>query len=219
MNNYVAYYRVSTARQGSSGLGLEAQQEAVKRFISGELLAEFTEVESGKNDKRKVLQEAISKAKSLDAVLIIAKLDRLSRDAGFIFELKKAGVKFVCADMPEANQFTIGIMAVLAEHERTMISERTKAALKARAARGLSLGNKDNLSLEGRKMGQKANKENAKENNKQITDIITLYKEKGFTYQAIANKLNDLGYKTKRDKAFRSGSVYHIERQSFPSPC
>jgi DNA invertase Pin-like site-specific DNA recombinase len=140
---YVAYYRVSTAQQGRSGLGLEAQREAVRAFLAGgagELAEEFTEVESGKNDARPQLARALAACKLTGAVLVIAKLDRLSRDAHFLLGLEKAGVEFVAADMPNANPLTVRLMAVIAQSEREMISARTKAALAAARARGTKLG-------------------------------------------------------------------------------
>ena len=139
----VTYLRVSTARQGKSGLGLEAQQKAVSDYLSTgqwNLLEEFVEVESGKNSKRPKLLEAIELCKASGAKLLVAKLDRLARDAHFLLSLKKAGIDFVCADMPEANRLTIGIMAMVAEEERKAISKRTKEALAAAKARGVQLG-------------------------------------------------------------------------------
>ena len=139
----VTYLRVSTARQVKSGLGLEAQQKAVADYLSTgqwNLLEEFVEVESGKNSKRPKLLEAIELCKASGAKLLVAKLDRLARDAHFLLSLKKAGIDFVCADMPEANRLTIGIMAMVAEEERKAISKRTKEALAAAKARGVQLG-------------------------------------------------------------------------------
>ncbi|MDB5593730.1 MAG: Resolvase domain protein [Hyphomicrobiales bacterium] len=140
---FVTYYRVSTARQGASGLGLEAQRKAVADFLNGgkwTVVAEFTEIESGKNDDRAELANAIAACKAYGAKLCIAKLDRLSRDAHFLLGLEKAGTDFVCADMPKANSLTVGIMAMVAQEERRMISARTKAALAAAKARGTKLG-------------------------------------------------------------------------------
>jgi len=139
----VTYLRVSTARQGKSGLGLEAQQKAVADYLSTgqwNLLEDFVEVESGKNSKRPKLLEAIELCKASGAKLLVAKLDRLARDAAFLMNLKDAGIDFVCADMPEANRLTIGIMALVAEQEREAISKRTKEALAAAKARGVQLG-------------------------------------------------------------------------------
>ncbi len=139
----VTYLRVSTARQGQSGLGIEAQRAAVLAFLNGgdwKILREFVEIESGKRNDRVELAKAITLARVHGAKLVIAKLDRLSRDAHFLLGLEKAGVDFVCADMPNANRLTVGIMAMVAEEERRMISSRTKAALQAAKARGVALG-------------------------------------------------------------------------------
>jgi DNA invertase Pin-like site-specific DNA recombinase len=140
---YIAYYRVSTAQQGRSGLGLEAQRQAVADWLNGgnwRLLGEHTEVESGKHANRPVLLEALHQCRITGSTLVIAKLDRLSRDAHFLLGLQKAGVEFVAVDMPSANRATISIMAVIADEERRMISARTKAALAAAKARGVKLG-------------------------------------------------------------------------------
>jgi DNA invertase Pin-like site-specific DNA recombinase len=143
-SRFVAYYRVSTPGQGRSGLGLEAQREAVRVFIggsTGKLAEAFTEIESGKHDDdRPQLAQALENCRLTGAVLVIAKLDRLSRDAHFLLGLEKAGVEFVAADMPNANRLTVHIMAVFAQNERERISERTKAALAAAKARGTKLG-------------------------------------------------------------------------------
>ena len=138
---YVAYYRVSTQRQGQSGLGLEAQQSAVKTFIKdAELVAEFTEVESGRKNDRPQLAAALALAKSKKATFVIAKLDRLARNVHFISGLLESGVQFVAADMPEADRTFLQMAAVFAEWEARKISERTKAALQAAKARGTKLG-------------------------------------------------------------------------------
>jgi DNA invertase Pin-like site-specific DNA recombinase len=141
--NFVAYYRVSTKRQGQSGLGLEAQKAAVETYLNGgrwKMVADFTEVESGRNNQRPQLAAAFQACRVYKATLVIAKLDRLSRNAHFLLGLKESGVDFVCADMPEANRLTIGILALVAEQEGKAISERTKAALAAAKARGVKLG-------------------------------------------------------------------------------
>src|SRR6476619_2111201 len=140
----VAYYRVSTAAQGRSGLGLEAQRSTVQAYCRGRecnMLAEFTEVESGKRNDRPELAKALHYAKVTGATLVIAKLDRLSRNAAFLLQLQDSGVKFVAADMPEACHLTVGILALVAQQEREAISARTKAALKAAKDRGRKLGN------------------------------------------------------------------------------
>ena len=143
MKNYVAYYRVSTKQQGYTRLGLDAQKSAVldyARYSGGRILFEYTEIESGRKDQRQELHKAIAIAKANGAVLLIAKLDRLARNAGFIFTLRDAGVSFVCCDMPDANTLTIGIFAALAQYEAELISSRTKAALAQKKAQGFKLG-------------------------------------------------------------------------------
>jgi DNA invertase Pin-like site-specific DNA recombinase len=144
IGKHVAYYRVSTAKQGRSGLGLEAQQAAVRAYLNGgdwQLIGEFQEEESGKQaDNRPQLQDALQLCRLTGATLIVAKLDRLSRNAAFLMTLRDAGVTFVCADMPSANSMTIGVMALVAQHEREAISKRTKEALAAAKARGVALG-------------------------------------------------------------------------------
>jgi DNA invertase Pin-like site-specific DNA recombinase len=140
---HVAYYRVSTAKQGRSGLGLEAQRKAVSDYLNGgswELTGEFVEVESGKLDQRPQLEQALSMCELTGATLVVAKLDRLSRNVAFLAALQESGAKFVAADMPEANELTIHIMAAVAQAERKAISRRTKEALAAAKARGVKLG-------------------------------------------------------------------------------
>jgi DNA invertase Pin-like site-specific DNA recombinase len=140
---FVSYLRVSTERQGTSGLGLEAQRKAVTDFLNGgrwQLVAEFVETESGAKTDRPKLADALALARAHGAKLVIAKLDRLSRDAHFLLGLQNAGVQFVAADMPEANEMIVGIMAVVAQAERKLISKRTKDALAAAKARGQKLG-------------------------------------------------------------------------------
>ncbi len=140
---FVCYYRVSTAKQGASGLGLEAQQQAVRTYLNGgnwKLLAELTEVESGKRNDRPTLAEALRLCRTRKATLLIAKLDRLARNVNFISNLMESGVEFTAVDFPQANRLTVHILAAVAEHEALMISARTKAALQAAKARGVQLG-------------------------------------------------------------------------------
>lgn len=144
---YVSYIRVSTARQGASGLGLDAQQEAVTRFLNGgswELVAEFKEIETGKGSdalvKRPQLRAALDACRKQGATLVIAKLDRLARNVHFVSGLMESKVKFVACDMPDANELTIHMMAAFAEHEAKRISQRTKEALAVAKTRGVKLG-------------------------------------------------------------------------------
>ena len=140
---FVAYYRVSTDRQGRSGLGLEAQEKAVRDYLNGrawDLVEEFIEVESGKHADRPELVKALDACRKHKAKLVIAKLDRLSRNLAFIATLMESGAEFIAVDNPHASKLTLHILAAVAEHERETISERTKAALAAAKARGTRLG-------------------------------------------------------------------------------
>jgi len=211
---YIAYYRVSTDKQGESGLGLEAQKSSVINFISEDdiLINEYREVESGKNNERIQLLEALSECKRVDATLLIAKLDRLSRNAAFIFTLKDSGVKFKCVDMPEANSVTIGIMAVLAQDERERISHRTKVALAALKAKGVKLGKPENLTDEARRRSVEARKKkaNSNEHNTKATSLIKALRSNGASFRDIAQELNDSGFKTSRDSYFSAMTVKRL---------
>ncbi len=210
---FVCYYRVSTAGQAKSGLGLEAQKITVEKFAGTyPIIAEFTEVESGKKSDRVELQNAIKHAKAADATLLIAKLDRLSRNVKFIFELKEAGVDFVCCDLPDCNTLTLGIFAAFAQHERERISQRTKDGLAAAKSRGIKLGNPSNLTHEARASGicshsQKARSSDA---NRQAAEMIRMYTKDGLSMRAIARKLNSLGMRTRRGKMFTPVQVKRL---------
>lgn len=200
MKKYIAYYRVSTADQGRSGLGLEAQQETVKRYIEkmgGELLEEFTEIESGAKNDRPQLNKALNLARRRGSILIIAKLDRLSRNHLFISQLMESKVEFVACDIPEANTFTIHIFSALAQQERELISTRTKQALQAKKAQGVTLGTPRNLTesaqAKGRRMGNEAKCRKAEEFAKLMLPVIQGYQEEGLSLRAIANRLNTTG--------------------------
>jgi len=217
VKSYVAYLRVSTQKQGQSGLGLEAQRVAVSTFTqAAHLVGEFVEVESGKKNERPQLQAAITLAKARGATLIIAKLDRLSRNVGFIFQLRDAGVDFVCCDMPNANTLTVGIFAVLAQHERELISQRTKAALAAKLAQGAQLGTPANLTPAATQKGrdQSVAKAHANEHNERAAAHILLLREKGFNYSQIAEKLNMLRFVTRHGKPFRAEQVKRLYLQT-----
>jgi DNA invertase Pin-like site-specific DNA recombinase len=207
---YVAYYRVSTARQGASGLGLEAQREAVSRFLAGnghKLVAEFTEVETGKGsdalDKRPQLREAIAVAKRQRASILIAKLDRLARNVHFISGLQETKVRFTAADMPEANEMVIHLMAAMAQHEARMISARTKAALAAKRARGEKLGNPHLL-----EHGNKTKARKARAFAGSLKTTLGAFQAQGMTQRAIVEELNTLGV-----SAPQGGSWHLIQLQ------
>ncbi len=172
---YVAYYRVSTARQGASGLGMGAQRTSVESFTRsrGLIVDEYKDVESGKRNDRPEQTRAIAVCKTQGAVLLIAKLDRLTRNVAFIFALRDSGVAFVCADMPEANTLTIGAMATMAQHEREVISDRTKKALAEKKKMGFILGSPENLTLDAIESGRQVRQSNARadENNRRAAAL------------------------------------------------
>lgn len=210
---FVAYYRVSTAKQGRSGLGLEAQQASVRSYVrEGRILAEYVEVESGKRDDRHELAQALAHAKREGATLIIAKLDRLARSVAFIFALRDSGVQFLACDMPEANTLTIGLLAAMAQHERELISERTKAALTAKKARGFVLGSPQNLTREATVKAAAARHQRALDDpaNRRATELASLYRERGLSYAAIAEKLNSNGHLTRRGLSFHGCSIRRL---------
>lgn len=220
-SKYVTYFRVSTDKQGKSGLGLEAQMASVSQFVGDRkavVLDTFTEIESGKQANRPELTKALRKCSLTGAVLVIAKLDRLSRDIEFIANLQKSKVDFICCDMPDANTLTIGMMAVLAQYEREMISERTKAGLQAAKKRGVKLGNPNLLQIRNSNT-RKANSlrlTNSLIRNKQICQVICEIEYdsiENLTLAEIASKLNNAGYKTARGKLF-SKSHIHRHKQS-----
>ena len=197
---FVAYYRVSTDRQGKSGLGLEAQQAAVRAYLNGgswQLVAEHTEIETGKRDDRPELAKAIEACRKHRARLVIAKLDRLSRNLAFVATLMDAGVEFVAVDNPHANKLTVHILAAVAEHEREMISERTKAALQAAKARGTRLGNPRLHEAAAR--GTAALEASAARRAANVLPVIRDIQRTGIeSHNAIAAELNRRGAKTAR---------------------
>lgn len=204
---FIAYYRVSTAQQGKSGLGLEAQKAAVQAFLNGgkwEVLGEFTEVESGKRTNRPQLQAALAMCKKQKATLVIAKLDRLARNLHFISGLMEAKIDFVAADMPSANKMTVQIMAVFAEEEARAISARTKAALASAKARGVQLGK------HGATLGA-MNHARASEGAASLRPIIEKLTSKGIqTPRAIAEALNKQGVKTPQGKQWHRTSIIRL---------
>ena len=212
----VAYERVSNARQGTSGLGLEAQRKVIQDFAtsrSAELLARFTEVESGRKADRPQLARALHLAKVTGATLVIAKLDRLSRNAAFLLTLRDSGVRFLAVDMPEANDLTVGIMALVAQTEREAISRRTKEALSVAKARGVKLGNPngaDSLRRAGKGGAalREAVRANADAFAKNVAPVIEDVRAKGHTsLRAIAAHLNSRGIVTRRGRRWHVSNV------------
>lgn len=210
---YIAYYRVSTIKQGQSGLGIDAQKAAIKNYIGQETLhAEYIDVESGKNNDRPELIKAIDHSRKENAILLIAKLDRLSRDVNFISGLMKSEISFVACDQPNANKFTLHIFAALAEQERDLISERTKAALQALKRRGKKLGSPQNLTDEARQKGVERLKIKAKinPNNQRAASLIMSLREKGLSFNAISKELNKNGFMTSQGKKFQAIQVQRL---------
>jgi DNA invertase Pin-like site-specific DNA recombinase len=218
MTKYVSYFRVSTERQGRSGLGLEAQRAAVATFLNGgKLVAEYTEIESGKRNDRPQLAAALAACRVHGARLVIAKLDRLSRDAHFLLGLQKAGVDFVAADMPQANALTVGIMALVAQQEREAISRRTKDALAAAKARGTKLGGRpENLSRQdvGSKLGNEAKAMKASARADDLAPIIAELRAAGaVSLRDLAGGLNQRGIPTARGGEWSAVQVQRVMAQ------
>ncbi|RVT92841.1 recombinase family protein [Sphingomonas crocodyli] len=216
----VAYYRVSTARQGASGLGLEAQRAAVETLCAQrgwDLIAPpFQEVESGKRADRPELVKALERARLTGARLVIAKLDRLSRDAAFLLTLQNSGVRFVAADMPDANDLTVGIMALVAQQERRFISERTKDALAAAKARGVRLGNPNGAAAfrragKGTTAALEAVASYAGDRAESLRGTVEALRAQGTTSLAgIAEALNADGIVTARGGRWHASSVRNL---------
>lgn len=222
----IAYYRVSTAKQGESGLGLEAQQAAVAAYVASAgatIVAAYREVESGKHSDRQQLRMALQHAKRAKATLVIAKLDRLARNVEFIAHLMNAGVDFIALDLPGADRRTVHIMAAIAEGEALDISKRTKAGLDALKARGMysnrlgrvvTLGAPAHLTDEARRKGsaigrvvRQAKKVEAYE---YIAPLIRELRDQGMGFHAIAKRLNELGHATRSDRPWNPVQVRRV---------
>lgn len=199
---FVAYYRVSTDRQGRSGLGLEAQKKAVQDFLNGgqwSLVAELTEVETGKANERPELSKALALCRKHKAKLVIAKLDRLSRNLAFIATLMDSGVEFIAVDNPHANKLTIHILAAVAQHEREMIGERTRAALQAAKRRGVKLGRN------GAERLAPANRKAAVQRAMALAPLIKELSQAGLSARQMAQEL------TQRKIPTASGGQWHAQ--------
>ncbi|MGN6236598.1 recombinase family protein [Dyella sp.] len=215
----VSYLRVSTRKQGASGLGLEAQRAAIDAYVAqkgASVVGAFTEVESGKLDSRPELGKALHLAKVTGATLVIAKLDRLSRNAAFLLTLRDSGVRFVAADMPDANDLTVGIMALVAQQEREAISKRTREALAAAKARGVRLGNPNGATaLQRAARGNGASVETirslADSHARNLHPVIDALATEGITsLGAVADALNTRGMLTPRGGRWHKSSVRNL---------
>jgi DNA invertase Pin-like site-specific DNA recombinase len=225
MSKFVAYLRVSTQRQGQSGLGIEAQRERILVFVSGngEVLAWYEEHESGKKSDRSELAKALDYCEITGATLLVATLDRLTRDVMFLESVKRrcevAGFDFKCADMPDATPFILGIMGLVAQYERERISERTKAALQAARARGTKLGCPNGaraLEPHRSRAAQTAGAGHRKRANEWAEKRRTLVAElvaAGFSNSAMANELNERAIRTRRDGQWTATSVKRLRER------
>jgi DNA invertase Pin-like site-specific DNA recombinase len=220
MTYYIAYYRVSTRKQigtNNISLGIEAQKTSVRNFIgTDELINEYVEVESGKNNHRPVLEHAIQEAHQTGATLIIAKLDRLSREVSFLFQLRdrveKCGIKIKSLDIPDLSTLNLGIYSTISQHERETTSSRTRLALAELKKQGKILGSPKNLTLEAIKKGIRAVKENARTNdsNRQAQAVIKSCVAQSMSYNRIAIYLNELNFKTRYGHFFHATSVKRL---------
>ena len=213
---YVAYLRVSTQRQGYSGLGLEEQREIIQNYLGDtKPIFEFTEVESGrKTDKgRPKLKEALSLCRTYGAKLIVAKLDRLARNVSFLSALLESDVEIVFCDFPQANKMVLHILASISQYEAELISTRTKQALAAKKARGCKLGNPEHLMNKHKEAIAKSNETNRKKaeenpNNKRAIAMLRILVEQGKTLSEMTNILNNEGFVTSKGHEFRVSQVY-----------
>jgi DNA invertase Pin-like site-specific DNA recombinase len=215
---YVSYVRVSTQRQGISGLGLEAQRESIRRYLNGkdgaEVIAEFTEVETGKSSNRNELRKAIELCQKVKATLCIAKLDRLARNLHFVTTLQQTGVQFVACDNPHATPFVIHILCAVAEQEAVAISTRTRQALEAAKRRGTKLGNPNPQNALTEAI--RANQRQADEHSERILPVIKELQAAHVTsLRKLASCLNARGLKTRTGRPFAAQTVKNIlARQS-----
>ena len=222
MPRFIAYERVSTARQGQSGLGLEAQRKTIEDFSHSRgatLLARFIEVESGRRSDRPELAKALHLGKVTGATLVIAKLDRLSRNAAFLLALRDSGVRFIACDMPEANDLTVGVMALVAEAERDAISRRTREALAIAKARGITLGNPNGAAAlrragKGGAALQATVSANAEAFAQDLAPVIADIRTQGHTsLREIAAELDARGIRTRRGGRWGVSNVRDLLRR------
>jgi len=209
----VSYLRVSTKRQSAEGLGIAAQRHAVESYLrstSAKLLQEYVEVESGRVKERQQLQAAIAQCRKQRATLVIARLDRLARNAAFLLGLRDSGVEFTCCDMPQADSFTVGILALVAEKEAQMISERTRAALQAAKRRGRVLGNPKLKQVQPKAVA--ANQRRAARFAEKLGPVLEEIKHAGVTtLKGIAQCLNARGFLTPLGRPFTRQAVARIQ--------
>ena len=215
-NQYVAYLRVSTQKQGYSGLGLEAEREIIQKYLCGKNpIAEYVEIESGRKKDRPKLKEALTLCRKDGATLIVAKLDRLARSVSFLSNLLESGVEILFCDFPQANKMMLHILSAISQYEAELIATRTKSALKAKKARGYKLGNPEHLldkheqAIQNSIKTCKEKADNNPNNKRAVAILRTLVKEK-HTLQEIADILNKEGFVTSQGCSFSKSTVYKL---------
>ncbi len=213
---YVAYLRVSTQKQGYSGLGLEAQREIIQKYLCGKNpIAEYVEIESGRKKDRPKLKEALTLCRKDGSTLIVAKLDRLARSVSFLSNLLESGVEILFCDFPQANKMMLHILSAISQYEAELIATRTKSALKAKKARGYKLGNPEHLldkhgqAIQNSIRTCKEKADNNPNNKRAVAILRTLVKEK-HTLQEIADILNKEGFVTSQGCSFSKSTVYKL---------
>lgn len=234
MQKIISYVRVSTKRQGASGLGLDAQELAITNYVAsvgGTVIARYMEVESGRKDDRPELLKAIAHAKRSKAIILIAKWDRLSRDVAFLSKLLKSEVEFRAVDNPNANRLTIHVLAAVAQDEAERASERTKVALRQAKSRGIKLGSnrpghwdgyEEQRRLGALKGGKASARKRRNDSLEAYSDLVPLIREQrsaGASLREIAGRLNAEGHSTRKECAFAAATVLRMLRRAEKQAC
>ena len=217
---YVSYLRVSTQKQGYSGLGLEAQKEIIKNYLHDKTpIAEFTEIESGRKTDRPKLKEALTQCRTTGATLIVAKLDRLARNVSFLSNLLESDVEIVFCDFPQANKMVLHILAAISQYEAELTAQRTKAALQAKKARGAKLGNPEHWMNQHKQAianSNKTNSEKAKKNpnNKRAVAFLKVMISQGKSLTEMTDILNSEGFVTAQGCKFVPATVRRLIKRN-----
>ena len=216
MGNYIAYLRQSTTKQERSGLGVEAQRDIINSFIKeGVILAEYVETESGRKSDRPKLQEALALCRKTNSILIVAKLDRLSRNVAFTSKLLESGIEIIFCDFPQANRLILHIISSIAEYEANLISQRTRQSLKAKKERGVKLGKSENLMNKHNEAVARSNQTNrikAKNNanNMRAVALLRSMIKEGLTISQMTKQLNEQGFVSSKGCKFQIVQVQRL---------
>lgn len=216
MSKYVAYLRQSTTKQEKSGLGIEAQRDIIHSFVKdGQIISEYVETESGKNNFRPKLQEALALCRKTNSILIVAKLDRLSRNVAFTSKLLESDVEITFCDFPQANRLILHIISSIAEYEANLISQRTRQSLKAKKERGVKLGKSENLMNKHSEAIQRSNQTNKEKaqnnaNNMRAVALLRSMVKEDMTVSQMADKLNKQGFVTSKGCKFQIVQVQRL---------